>query len=541
MRNESLLGLFLLSFILLAAAQPSSAAEIDPFHTPTQGDAIVTASIGEPSTLVPVLASDAPSHDICGLIFNTLVKYDRDIQLVGDLAERWEVREGGLEILFFLKRGVRWHDGAPFTAADVQFTYERHIDPKVPTPYRSDFDKVVSLEVLDDYTVRVRYKEPFAPAVSGWAKWIMPKHLLDGENLMRTPFKEHPIGTGPFRFHRWIRGDRIELTANPDYFEGRPYIDWYVYRIIPDQGTIFLELQAQGLDQGGLTPLQYERMTDTPHFTKAFRKFRYPSLGYTYMGYNLKDPRFADIRVRQAFNLAINKQEIIGGVLLGLGEISTGPFPKKSWAYNPKVQPPPYDPGAAKALLTQAGWKDANGDGLLERAGQTFSFTLLTNQGNRQRLLTAQIIARRLRAVGIEMKIRVIEWATFIDEFINKRRFEAVLLGWGLSWDPDPYDIWHSSKTGEGEFNFLGYANPKADQLIAAGRATFSKDKRRRLYQEFHELLYQDQPVCFLYVADSLPAIHQRYQQVEVSPYGGLFNLIHWYVPESRQRYRLTA
>ena len=151
------------------------------------------------------------------------------------MAERWEIRSEGLEIVFFLKKGVRWHDGVLFTAADVEFTYQRLIDPSVPTPYRGDFERVASLEVLDDFTVRVRYKEPFAPALSSWGMGILPKHLLENQNLTSTRFKENPIGTGPFIFQRWIRGDRIELRANPHYFEGRPYLNGYLFRIIPDQ------------------------------------------------------------------------------------------------------------------------------------------------------------------------------------------------------------------------------------------------------------------------------------------------------------------
>lgn len=488
---------------------------------------------------MPILASDSASADICGLVFNGLVKYDRDLSLVGDLAERWEIREGGLEILFHLRQQVRWHDGAPFTARDVEFTYRRLIDPAVPTPYRGDFERIESLEVVDDHSVRVRYKEPFAPALSSWGMWIMPAHLLAGQDLTTTPFREHPVGTGPYRFHRWIRGDRVELKANPDYFEGRPYVDWSILRVIPDQATIFLEMLVQGVDSAGLTPLQFRRMADRPRFTRSFRTFHYPSFGYTYLGYNLRDPRFQDPRVRQAINLAIDKQQIISGVLLGLGQESTGPFPQESWAYDAGVKPAPFDPARARQLLAEAGWRDTDGDGFLDRGGEAFEFTLLTNQGNLTRELTAQIIQRQLQAVGIRVRIWILEWSTFLHEFIDKHRFEAVLLGWALSRDPDLYDIWHSSKTQPGEFNFIGYSNPKVDDLMLKGRATFDPKERAKIYHEIHRILYAEQPVCFLYVPEALPAVHRRVQGVESSPLGIGYNLIHWYVPASRQRYDL--
>jgi peptide/nickel transport system substrate-binding protein len=506
---------------------------------PAYGDAVVVASIAEPSTLVPILASDTASADVCGLVFNGLVKYDRDLQLVGDLAERWEIRDDGMEIVFFLRQGIRWHDGVPLTAQDVVFTYERLVDPHVPTPYRGDFERIDRVEAMDDRTVRVRYKEPFAPALSSWTIWIMPKHRLDGEDLTTTPFKEHPIGTGPFRFHRWIRGDRLELVANPDYFEGRPYLDRWIYRIIPDQAAIFFALQSQDVDWAALTPLQFARMTQTPSFLGRFRKFRYPTFGYTYLGYNLKDPKFQSVLVRRAIQLAIDKSAIVQGVLMGLGEVATGPYPKASWAYPSDIQPDPYDPETSKRLLAEAGWVDTDGDGVLDRNGEPFEFTILTNQGNLARELTAQIIQRQLGRVGIRVKIWVLEWSTLLHEFIDKRRFEAILLGWALSRDPDLYDLFHSSKTGFGEFNFLGYANPHVDRLLEEGRRTFDIHKRREIYQTLHRLLNEDQPVCFLFVPDALPAIHGRFQNVETSPLGMGYNLIHWYVPSSRQRYRL--
>lgn len=503
------------------------------------GDAYVSGTIGEPITLIPILASDSPSAEVCGLVYNGLVKYDKDLELIGDLADRWEISPDGLEIRFFLRKGIRWHDGVPFTAEDVEFTYRRLIDPAVPTPYRGDFERIESVKVLDPWTLLVRYKEPFAPALSSWGMGILPKHLLEGADLMRTPLREKPVGTGPFRFHRWVRGDRVELKANPDYFEGRPFLDWIVLRVIPDQGTIFLELQVEGLDSAGLTPLQFSRSSNNPRFSDLFHKFHYPSFGYTYLGYNLRDPKFRDPLVRQALNAAINKEEIIRGVLLGYGREATGPYPQESWAFDPAIRPAPYDPRRAKELLAQAGWKDADGDGILEKEGIPFEFTILTNQGNLTRELAAQIIQQRLAAIGIRVKIWILEWSALLHEFIDKGKFEAILMGWSLSRDPDQFDLWHSSKIKPGEFNFIGYSNPEADRLLEEGRRTFDPLRRQEIYRRFHRLLYEDQPVCFLYVPEALPAVHRRFQEVEVSAIGVGYNLIHWYVPSNKQRYRM--
>ncbi|MBU4149958.1 MAG: peptide-binding protein [Candidatus Omnitrophica bacterium] len=507
------------------------------FSRSDYGDAIVVGSIGEPRTLVPILASDSSSGTVCGMVFNGLLKYDKDLNLTGDLAESWSVSEDGLEIIFYLRKGVRWHDNEPFTARDVKFTYERLIDPGVRTPYAGDFIMVKEFQVIDEYTVKVIYDEPFSPGLSSWGMNIMPEHLLKTEDLNNTQFSRRPVGTGPYRFKSWRTGEKIELVSNHDYFEGRPYIDRYIYRIIPDQATLFLELRAQGVDFSSLTPLQFKRQTQSRFFEENFQKFHYPSFGYTYMGYNLKDPRFRDVRVRQAINYAVDKDEIVQGVLLGLGRAATGPFIPESWAYNKEIRPASYEPAKAKQLLKEAGWSDTDGDGILEKDGTKFSFTVITNQGNGERRMTAEIIQRRLKEVGIEMKIKIIEWSAFVSEFIDKRRFDAVLLGWGLSLDPDMYDIWHSSKTREGEFNFVGYANLEVDRLFLEGRRTFDQKERARIYRRVHEILYREQPYLFLYVPDSLPIVHKRFKGIEQGLGGIGHNFIKWRVPKNEQKY----
>ncbi len=527
---------FLLSFVytFVPLSIPSQVARDSPR---SYGDAIVVGSIGDARTLIPILASDSSSGEICSLIYNGLVKYDKDLHLIGDLSENWEVKENGLLIIFHLRRNVIWHDGKPFSARDVEFTFKKLTDPNVKTPYSGDFLMVKELRVIDDYTVSVRYREPFAPGLASWGMPIMSEHSLKNEDLNNTKLSREPIGTGPYVFKAWKTAEKIELVLNPDYFEGRPFINRYIYRIIPDQATIFLEVQAQGIDFSGLTPLQFMRQTQTSFFKKNFKKYRYPSFGYTYMGFNLKNKLFQDAAVRRAINYAIDKDEIIKGVLLGTGREITGPFVPESWAYNKDVIPAPFDPQLSKKLLKEALWQDTNGDGWLEKDGNTFEFTIITNQGNEQRRMCAELIQKRLAQVGIKVKIKILEWSSFISEFIDKRRFDAVLLGWSLSRDPDCYDIWHSSKTKEGEFNFIGYSNEEVDRLLIEGRRTFDQDKRRNIYHRIHELIYDEQPYIFLYVPDSLTAIHSRFEGIEVAPAGIGYNFIKWYVPEEKQRY----
>jgi len=507
---------------------------------PAYGDILVEGSIGDASNLIPILASDNSSHEISGMIFNGLVKYDKDINVVGDLAESWDISPDGLVITFHLRKGVKWHDGQPFTAEDVLYTYQVTIDPKTPTAYAGDFLKVKKAEVLDPYTFRVTYDKPFAPALMSWGAAIYPKHLLAGKDISQSPLTRRPIGTGPYKFKEWVTGQKIVLVSNPDYFEGRPYTDGFIMRIIPDMATMFLELRANGIDQMGLTPLQYTRQTEAPLFRKNYNKYRYLSFSYTYLGYNLKSPLFIDKRVRQALAHAINREAIISGVLLGLGKPATGPLKPGTWAYNPNVRTYPYDPQQARDLLAEAGWKDTNGDGILDKDGQPFSFELISNQGNEVRGKCAEIIQENLAQIGIDVKIRILEWAAFVNDFINKRRFDATILGWTIPMDPDLYDVWHSSKTRMEELNFISYANPEVDTLLEKGRSTFNQKERKRCYDRIQEILAEEQPYNFLFVPDALPIIHARFRGIEPAPIGISYNFIKWYVPKEEQRLVMT-
>lgn len=532
--------------LLLTACEPApkveKAKEVIDDGKPVHGDMIVDASIGDASNLIPMLAGDASSHAIAGLIMNGLLRYNPKWELEGELAESWDVSEDGKKITFHLRKDVKWHDGAPFTSADVMFGYKTIISPDIPTAYAEDYLQVSKAEAPDDYTFIVYYDKPFAPALGSWASSIpvLPKHLLEGKDITKSELSRHPIGTGPYKFVEWKTQERIILEANPDYFEGEPWIKRYVFRVIPDTATQFLELKAGGIDQMSLTPIQYLKQTGTQEFKENFYKFKFLANGYTYLGYNLTRDLFKDVRVRRALTHAINKKEIIEGALLGLGRPATGPYKPGVWAYNPNVMKYEYSPEKAKKLLAEAGWKDTDGDGILDKNGKKFEFTIVTNQGNNQRKKAGEIIQRRLQDVGISVKLRVLEWASFIKEFINKREFDATILGWALSPEPDQYDIWHSSKTGESEFNFVTFKNDEVDALLEKGRRTFDIEERKKAYFRIQEILADEQPYTFLYVGEALPVVNARVHGIESYPTGiGYMWPNKWWVPAALQKYSL--
>lgn len=505
---------------------------------PSYGDAIIIGSIGDISGLIPNITSDSASRDIGSYIYNGLLRYDRNLELEGVLAESWDIENGGLNIVFHLRKGVKWHDGEPFTSEDVLFTYQLMINPNTPTAYAEDYLQVKKATAPDPHTFIVEYEKPFAPALGSWGLSILPKHILENEkDLVKSNQNKHPVGTGSYRFVEWKPGESVVLDSNHDYLEGRPYINRVIYRVIPDQATMFLELKAGGVDYMGLTPPQFTRQTETGQFKKNFNKFRYLSFGYTYLGYNLTNPLFKDKRVRQALSHAIKRKDIIKGVLFGLGVEATGPYKPGTWMHNPGVKTYPYDPELSKKILAEAGWVDTDGDGILDRDGRKFSFTIMTNHGNEARRKTAVIIQRFFKDVGVEVDIREIEWAAFINEFIDKRKFEAVILGWSTGPEPDQYDIWHSSKTGEKELNFISFKNGEVDELLEKGRRVFDIEERKKHYWRFQEILAEEQPYNFLYVAEALPAVQKRFRGIEPAPAGITYNFIEWYVPKGEVKY----
>jgi len=541
--KKLLISIFILLFFLPSCSEkkePKKSKEIKIKKTslkPVYGDKIITGSIGDISNLIPILATDSASHEIAGLIYNGLLKYNKNLKLTGDLAESYSISKNNKVITFKLKKGIKWQDNIELTADDVIFTYNLIMDPKTPTAYRGDYELVEKVEKINDYEIKVYYKKPFAPALSSWTVSILPQHLLKGKNIIKSPLSKNPVGTGPFKFEKWEVGQVVQLKSNKNYFKGRPYLNGYIYKIIPDPATMFLELKAGKIDVMGLTPIQYKRQTETDYFKKNFKKFCYPVFNYTYLGFNLKNPLFKDKKVRQAISFAIDKTEIVDGVLLGLGTVATGPYRPDMWYYNKNVKKYNYCPECAKKLLKETGWADSNNDGILDKNSKNFEFTILTNQGNNNRLKTAQIIQRRLKKIGIKVNIRVIEWASFINEFIDKKRFEAVILGWSTGIDPDQYDIWHSSKTGQKELNFISYKNKNVDKLLEKGRLTFNMEERKKIYFKFQEILAEDEPYVFLYVPYSLVILHKRFKNVKLAPAGIEYNLEKWWVPKIEQKY----
>ncbi len=536
---KSSLSVFCAIFIASCGKPTLDTTDYNKIYPSQTGGTLIDATIGEPSGLIYMVAGESAAAAISGNIFNKLLKYDKNLDLEGELAESWLISADQKTITFKLKPNLKWADGKPLTSEDVLFTWKLVIDEKTRSPYASDYQLVKNAEAPDANTFIVSYDQAYAPALDSWSGLqILPKHLLEKQDIHTTAFARNPIGSHYYKLDSWTHGENLKLSRNALSVLGPANIDKLVTRIIPDNSAQFLELMADNIDSMGLDPIKYSRIIPArPELQKKLALYKELGNSYTYLGFNLKHKPFDDVRVRKAINYAIDKQEIIDGVYLGLGINIASPYkPGTRWS-NPDLKPYPYDVVKAKALLKEAGFADSDGDGILERDGKPFAFEIITNQ-NKEREKSAVLIQRRLKDVGIDVQIRAIEWASFISRFIKTGDFDVVVLGWGLGLDPDQFSIWHSSQNQPGQFNFINYNNPKIDALLEQGRLELNPEKRMKVYHEFAKVLLEDSPIVYLSAGYGLTAIHKRVKGISLpAPPAGIgYNSEQWYIPQPLRR-----
>jgi len=440
------------------------------------------------------------------------------------VAQRFPVVEHNPVIHFALRRDVRFHDGALFTARDVRFTWQAIMDPRNLSPRTADFEPIREIEILDDYTVRVIYARLFAPAINAWTIGILPEHLLNEEAMERemdrrrlgsaaraafgmrdSEFNRAPVGTGPFRFARWRSDEYIRLLRFEDYWAGAPEYHEFTYRVVPDSLTQELEFRAGALDSYQPQAHQVARLREQ----ERTRVISSPGFLYTYIGWNLRREPFDDPRVRRALGMAIDVDAIIAFVAYDEGERTTGPYPPVTPWYDPGQRPLDYDPEGALGLLAEAGF-EPNAEGWLERDGRELRFTLITNQGNQVRRAIMTVAQDAWRRLGVRVNTQVFEWAVFLQDFINPGEFDAVVLGWSMGANPDLYQLWHSSQVHPNQLNFVGYHSDEADSLIERIRVEYDIDRQRELARALHRRIAEDQPYTFLYAPRSTRVLDPR-------------------------------
>ncbi len=507
------------------------------------GGTAVVGFLAEASSMNEFASNDINSDELQSyVLFTTLVRYDEDLQLVPYLAESWETTSDGEQrtLTFHLRDAVKWHDGAPTTAYDVAFTFDRIKALGRLFPRAASFSNYDSAVVQDSFTVTF-FLKPHPGFLDPWSFTSpMPQHILGDvplAELQQDPFGSmSPVGNGPFRFVEHRPGDRWVFEATTDFPEalgGRPYVDRLVYRIIPEPTTMLAELMSGELDVYlGVAPSQVEQVESSP----TARVLRYETRIYAFINWNARRPLFADPAVRRALTLGIDRERLVEAVRYGMGEVAYSPLPPYHWAHNSQLQPLPYDPDSARALLDAAGWVDSDGDGVRERDGDRASFELITNS-NPVREDVLEIVASDLATVGVEVIPRVLEAQTLGATITGSDRdFDAFVLGWGPQFEQNDRRIFGCA-TPEGPFHWAGYCNPRVDELLDRVASLEDRAQALPLWFEYQEIIQRDQPYTFLYYETRAIGIKNRLRAVEMDVRGTLINVNDWWIePGSRRQ-----
>ncbi|HEX9016803.1 MAG TPA: ABC transporter substrate-binding protein [Chloroflexota bacterium] len=498
LRNLLILGALLA--MLLAAVASRFHQEPAMVAVPDTGGTYVEAAVGNPSYLNPVLLQfNQLDRDISSLIFSGLTRFDDAGQIVPDLAEGWEIGDGGRSYTFRLRKNVKWHDRTPFTADDVSFTVKAvQADGFPGSAEVAELWRGVDVQQPDDFTVKFTLKDPFAPFLEYTTMGIIPRHLFTdavGKAMGSSPYNLQPVGTGPFRLSR-ISSDGVTLEPAPDYYGPVPHLSQLRFKFYPDYSTALA-----GLQNGEVDGLPYVDPQDVAKLAanEKLRIYSTPDyLKYSILFLNNDAPIFKDKLVRQAVSYGIDKEKIIQSVMAGQGDAGKGPMPPASWAYDSRYPGYQFDPRKAEALLDSAGWIDSNGDGIREKDGAQLSFVILTND-NRKRIKVGELVAEDLRRIGFKVEVQAAGWTDLLRDFLTPRSFSAVLAEqWLLSADPDLYTLWHSGQIADG-FNFAGLNNPQMDRLLDEARATVDRSKRQQLYSQFQSKWVEEAPSVVLY------------------------------------------
>jgi peptide/nickel transport system substrate-binding protein len=447
------------------------------------------------------------------LLFDGLTRFDDDTyQPKPDLAESWTVSKDGLEYVFKLRRGVVFHDGSPFTAHDVKWSWEVicHKDnPRIADLYVDHYVQirgcrqfhdgqaagVDGIEVVDDHTLRVRLTEPYVPfLVSTAVTGILPRARyasIPVKALLQHPLSRAPIGTGPFMYADWKEGDRLVLKANPRYFGGKPKLDGLIIRFMPDPAARFIEFKNGNLHFAFFSPVLTDDFNAAKSDPRVVAK-AYAGVWNYFAAVDHTNPLFKDARVRRALSLGIDRRRILNEQWGGYGFVPNSPINPSLPAFDKKLAPAPYDPARARALLAEAGWR-AGSDGVLAKDGQRFAFAITNFAGpSRNMAIVYQDLWKKL---GLDVSLDTVDFPTLWGVKFHPGKFQALSFLWPSGFYPDP---------AVGLYPFLcdnsrtGYCNPEMDRLIVAGRSALDPQERLRIYSRFQELFARDQPFMWV-------------------------------------------
>jgi len=530
--------LFLAVALAACGGRETSAPRQAAAGPPQRGGEMTAATISDLSGVNELTATGTTfDADVLAQLFVGLLRERADYQehpptYAPELAESWEFSPDQKTLTLHLRADAVWSDGQPITAEDVRFSWQAQTSPEVAWAYADTKDAIRDVEVIDARTVRFHYDQVYAfQLVDTVDGRILPRHLWSpipfSEWRSRGDwFRENLATSGPFRLGEWRPNQELVLERNDRYYDPElPRLDRVRFRVVPDQPAQVEQLLAGALDfLPAVPPAEAERLARRPEIELVV----HPARQYDYICWNTLRAPFDDARVRRALTLAIDRQALVDILWKGYAVVAAGPIPADVWARDPELAPWPYDPAAAKALLAEAGFADADGDGVLERDGEPFRFELITNSSNRLRSDALVLVQEQLRRVGVDavpraLEIHALSAASFDHEF------DAVLSGWAVDTTLDLRAYFHSSAIEDG-YNFGSYSNPEIDRLVDLARRVEKIEDGAPLLRDVQRILHEEQPFTFLWEPRKIAAARRPLEVVEPNALSTYNNLSKWWL-----------
>lgn len=480
--RNALVTILVITMLLTTGCGAKTEAPASTPDTPKEvKDTIVIAQGADAKSLDPYGTTDSPAGKVMSAIFDTLVTRDDEGNVAPGLAESWEIVDDTTYV-FHLRKGVKFHNGEEFKASDVAFSFSKIAESPHAESIRATIDFENS-KAIDDYTFEMKMTEPFGPILNHLGHMVMAIVNEKAYTEAGDKVGQNPVGTGPYKFVSWATGDRIDLVANDEYWGGAPKIKNIVFRNIPEIASRSIEVETGGIDITiGAQTSELERLEANPE-VKVFRR---KASSINFLAFNNSRAPFDNVKVRQAINMAVNKEAIFNVVYQGVGAIAAAPMSSVVWAYNDKLAPHEYNIEKAKALLAEAGYPNG------------LEVTISCDQ-NQERLDTAEMVQAQLAEIGVKVNIETLERGAFIDKVIGGN-LDMFGLGWTSdTGDPDYalYASFHSSMHGAGG-NMSFYTNEKVDELLEIGRTSTDAETRKQAYLEAQEIVWEEVPCIFL-------------------------------------------
>jgi peptide/nickel transport system substrate-binding protein len=486
-----------------------------PELQPADGDMLVVGLEVDLDTMFPPTSNSVSASDVYGHIYWYLMRSNPDfITVRPGLADSFRFSADSLSIDYFIHPGITWHDGEPFTADDVVFAHDVCKAPEIGWSAVDWLEHITNVEALDPLTVRFTFDEPYMYQVQDSnVCYPLPKHILGDvpfAEMSEHPTAREPVGNGPFRFVSWESGQEVVI-----------------------QTSLTTQIQNGDIDLWTrFGPAFYPQLSEAPGLTVH----SYPGRSYSYVAWNRLDPLFEDKRVRQAMTMAIDRQQIVDALVYGQATVGTQPLISTIWAHDPTIEPYPFDPERAKALLEEAGWTDSDGDGVREKDGREFKFQMATNGNNRMRVDIVTVIQQQLKDVGAEVTPNVLEFNTFIDQLLAKD-YQSAVGGWSVGIKAALTSMFGKDAL----FNFVSADNERMLELMAQAELERDMDKAKRLWSEMQRISVDESYYTYLFQLNDLHVINERFENTDMNAYGWSFNLEEWFVPEGRQRYNVPV